>query len=124
MALRKYFRRIFTRRPANIKGQTVVEVSCHAVGTDGVAILMSVKPSDNRIETQADNRIPVPKVQVPASLSHPAEDSTLEEPKTKQSILDGSETSQKSPATSHPVTAPSLLMEACQKLSEDEKVLG
>src|SRR5271170_945911 len=82
-------------------------------------MLMSRKPSSNRIETQADNQIAVPKAQVPASPSHPVEDSVLEESKTKRPILNGS---QKTPAASDLDSASSLLKKACEDLSKNEDV--
>lgn len=86
-------------------------------------MLISHKPSSDRIETQANNQIAVPKAQAPASSSHPIEDSVLEEPKPKRPVLTGSEPPQKTPAASDLDSASSLLKTACRNLSEDKEVL-
>jgi hypothetical protein len=86
-------------------------------------MLMSRKPSNKRIENQADNQIAVPKAQVPASPSHPVEDSVLEESKTKRPILNGSQLPQKTSAASDLDSASSLLKKACKDLSKNEDVL-
>jgi hypothetical protein len=86
-------------------------------------MLMSRKPSNKRIENQADNQIAVPKAQVPASSSHPVEDSIFAEPKTKRPVLNGAEPPRKTAAASDLDSASSLLKKACRNLSEDEEVL-
>ena len=85
--------------------------------------LFSRKPSNKRTENQADNQIAAPKAQVPASSSHPVEDSVFEEPKTKRPVLNEAEPPQKTAAASDLDSASSLLKEACRNLSKDEEVL-
>jgi hypothetical protein len=85
---------------------------------------MSRKPSNKRIEAQADNQTADSKVQVPTSSSYPVEDPALRDPKTKRLILNEIQPPQKTPLASDLDSASSLLKKACQSLSEDEEVLN